>query len=43
MALIAASAVHSQPATNGDRILGTWKVEALKITSGGEVTYPLGQ
>jgi hypothetical protein len=41
--LIAASAVHSQPATNRDQILATWTVETLKVTSGGEVTYPLGQ
>jgi hypothetical protein len=43
IALIAASAVHSQPATNKDQILGTWKAETLKVTSGGEVTYPMGQ
>ena len=43
IALIAVSAVHSQPATNTDRILGTWKVETLKVTSGGEVAYPLGR
>jgi Lipocalin-like domain len=43
IALIAASAVHSQPATNKDQILGTWKAETLKVTSGGEITYPLGQ
>jgi hypothetical protein len=43
IALIAAWAAHAQPATNADRILGAWKVETLKVTSGGEVTYPLGQ
>ena len=43
IALIAAAAVHSQPGTNRDQILGTWKAETLKVTSGGEVTYPLGQ
>ena len=43
IALIAAWAAHAQPATNADRILGTWKVESLKVTSGGEVSYPLGE
>ena len=35
--------MHSQPSTNKDQILGTWKAETLKVTSGGEVTHPLGQ
>ena len=43
IALNAASAAYAQPATNADRILGTWKVETLKVTSGGEVSYPLGE
>ncbi len=43
IALIAASAVHSQPTTKKDQILGTWKAETLKVTSGGEVTHPLGK
>jgi hypothetical protein len=43
IALVAASAVRSQPATNKDQILGTWQAETLKVTSGGEVTHPLGE
>jgi hypothetical protein len=43
IAPIAASAAHAQQASAADRILGTWKVETLKATSGGELTYPLGQ
>lgn len=43
IASVAAAAAYSQPATTRDRILGTWKAETLKVTSGGEVTYPLGQ
>ncbi len=43
IALIAAAAAHSQPATDRDQILGTWKAETLKVTSGGNITYPLGQ
>jgi hypothetical protein len=42
-ALTAAPAAHSQSATDRGRILGTWKVETLKVTSGGEATYPLGE
>jgi Lipocalin-like domain len=42
-ALVAASAAHSQRATDGGGILGAWKVKTLKVTSGGEVTYPLGE
>ena len=40
---LAASGVRSQPATNWDQILGTWRAETLKVTSGGETTYPLGE
>jgi hypothetical protein len=43
IALIGVSAVHSRAANNRDQIRGTWKVETLKVTSGGELTYPLGQ
>jgi hypothetical protein len=25
-----------------DQLVGTWKVVTLKTTSGGKVTYPLG-
>jgi hypothetical protein len=43
IAPIAAPTAHSRPETNVEQILGTWKVETLKVTSGGEVSYPLGQ
>lgn len=42
-ALGAASAAHSKRATDRGGILGAWKVDTLKVTSGGEVTYPLGE
>jgi lipocalin-like protein len=43
IALVTALAAHSQPASNKDQILGTWRAETLTITSGGEATHPLGQ
>ena len=42
-ALVAASAARSQRATDRGGILGAWKVKTLKVVSGGELTYPLGE
>ena len=33
----------SQQATTRDQLIGSWKVLSLKITSGGKVSYPLGE
>jgi hypothetical protein len=44
VALIAASApADAQRETNKQQILGTWTVDTLKATSGGDITYPLGE
>ena len=44
VAVFAASAPsYAQPATSKDRLIGTWKVETLKATSGDKVIYPLGE
>jgi hypothetical protein len=44
VALIAASMpVDAQQAPNKAQILGTWTVDTLKVTSGGGITYPLGE
>jgi hypothetical protein len=32
----------AQQATTKDQLIGTWKVETLKATTGDTVTYPLG-
>ncbi|MBV9194540.1 MAG: lipocalin-like domain-containing protein [Solirubrobacterales bacterium] len=41
--MLAAVRARSQPAASRDQILGTWRAETLKVTSGGETTYPLGE
>ena len=41
--LMTASTAHSQTTTNQDQILGTWKAETLRVTTGGDVAHPLGQ
>jgi hypothetical protein len=33
----------SQQATTRDQLIGSWKVLSLKTTSGGKVSYPLGE
>jgi hypothetical protein len=44
VALLAASAPsYAQQATTKDQLIGTWKVETLKATTKGKVTYPLGE
>jgi hypothetical protein len=34
---------YAQQATTKDQLIGTWKVETLKATTKGKVTYPLGE
>ena len=43
LVVLAAVRARSQPAASRDQILGTWRAETLKVTSGGETTYPLGE
>jgi len=44
IALLAASAPsYAQQATTKDQFVGTWRVAALKATSGDKVSYPLGE
>jgi hypothetical protein len=44
VALLAVSAPsYAQRATSKDQLVGTWKVVALKATSGDKVSYPLGE
>src|SRR5271166_2501079 len=42
VALLVVSA-HAQQATTKDQLIGTWKVETLKATTGDKITYPLGE
>ena len=39
----ASAASYAQQATTKDQLVGTWKVETLKTTSGDKVSYPLGE
>jgi hypothetical protein len=41
-ALFVASAHAQQATTTKDQLIGTWKVETLKATTGDKVSYPLG-
>lgn len=41
--LVASAPSHAQQATTKDQLIGTWKVETLKATSEGRVSYPLGE
>jgi hypothetical protein len=42
--LLAASApTNARQATTKDQLIGTWKVETLKATTAGKVSYPLGE
>jgi hypothetical protein len=44
VALLAASAPsYAQQATTKDQLIGTWKVETIKATTGGKVGRPLGE
>jgi hypothetical protein len=45
VALLATSAppCAQQATTTKDQLIGTWKVETLKATTKGKVTYPLGE
>ena len=41
--LIASASYAQQQTTTKDQLVGTWKVQTLKATSGDKVTYPLGE
>jgi hypothetical protein len=44
VALLAASVPsYAQQTTTKDQLVGTWKIAALKATSGDKVSYPLGE
>jgi hypothetical protein len=34
---------YAQDATTKDQLIGTWKVETVKATTGGKPSYPLGE
>lgn len=41
--LVSSTPSYAQQATTKDQLIGTWKVETLKATTGGKISYPLGQ
>jgi hypothetical protein len=41
--LVASAPSYARQATTKDQLIGTWKVETLKVTTGGKVSYPLGE
>ncbi len=44
LALLTASAPSfAQEATTKDQLVGSWRVLSLKATTGGKVSYPLGE
>ena len=42
-ALVASAPSRAQQVTTKDQLIGTWQVETLTLTRGGEATHPLGE